>query len=121
MSMEFPNLEKRPVNEEKKENVAEKIPSQEEVLGVFKEFIGEAVFSDRRKQSDEKGLYLWEINVPTEDGGHTEYMYMRKGKHAVGGSSSETVIHVLFFDADDENIPISGYDVAKLVDGEWKL
>lgn len=99
----------------------ERIPSAEEVLALFEKLVGEAKFGERRKLEDEQGLYLWEIEIAQEDGGTTEYSYIRKGnykeKGLAGGSASETAIHVTYFD--NEGIPISGHSVAKLVDGEW--
>jgi hypothetical protein len=123
MSFEFPenNGETPKKTLENKAESIERIPTEAEVWAVLEKLIGEkeiSKFTDRRKESDEKGLYLWEIECPTEDG-HVEYMYIRKGSHPVGGSSSETVIHIAVFDTDE--FPINGTRVAELRDGEWSL
>jgi hypothetical protein len=107
-----------------KENLTEHIPTPEEVLGIFKQLIGEAAFEDRRKLEDEQGLYLWEIKLPEKKGnGSIEYSYIRKGNYRdrglPGGLSAETVIHIAFFDAG--GMPISGYSVAKLADDKWEI
>jgi hypothetical protein len=116
MSFEFiRNNNESPVVQtlENKAESIEKIPTEAEVREVLEKLIGKREmikFTDRRKESDEKGLYLWEIESPTEDG-HVEYMYIRKGIH--------TTIHIAFFDTDE--MPVSGTSVAELIDGKWKI
>lgn len=99
----------------------EHIPTQEEVLAIFEKFVGEAKYEEIRKLEDEQGLYLWEIKIAQEDGS-IEYSYIRKGNYKerglAGGSASETAIHITYFDNDE--IPISGHSVCKLIDGKWK-
>jgi hypothetical protein len=56
----------------------ESIPTSEEVLSVFQQLVEGQEYKERRKLSDEKGLYLWDIVVPNGDG-EIEYSYMRKG------------------------------------------
>jgi pimeloyl-ACP methyl ester carboxylesterase len=102
---------------EKAEKNIEHIPTQEEVLSIFRQLVGETEFRERRRLEDEQGLYLWEITIPTEDG-HTEYQYMRKGSHKEG-FDSVTSIYITFFD--NEEIPVSGHDVASFINGEWKV
>ncbi len=109
---------------EHKENLAEHIPTLEEVRTVFEQLIGEASFEVRRKLDDEQGLYLWEIKLPEKKGnGSIEYSYIRKGnykeKGLPGGSVAETAIHITFFDVD--GLPISGYSVAKLAGDKWEI
>jgi len=61
---------------------------------------------------------LWDIKILEEDG-HTEYLYMRKGRYSEGGQASDTAVHITFFDK--EGFPVSGHSVAKYIEGEWKL
>ena len=72
---------------------------------------------ESRRGEDENGLYFLETEVEGENG-KAEYTYMAKGEHPIGGSASETAIHVTYYDAD--GIPEGGRSVAKLVDGEWQ-
>lgn len=106
-------------SEIEKEN-HEHIPTAEEVLALFEKLVGEAKFIERRKLEDEQGLYLWEIEIAQEDGGTTEYSYIRKGNYRerglAGGSALETAIHIAYF---DDGMPISGHSVCKLTEGKW--
>jgi len=119
------NISKKPehASEEskiEKEN-PERILTAEEVLALLEKLAGEAKFSERRKLENEQGLYLWEIEIAQEDGGTTEYSYIRKGNYKerglAGGSALETAIHITYFD--NEGMPISGHSVSKLMDGKW--
>jgi hypothetical protein len=100
------------------EEKQESIPTSEDIQSVFEELLEGKEYETRRKLEDEQGLYLWEIEISEEDG-HTEYLYMRKGRYEEGGQASDTAIHIAFFDEDD--FPISGSSVAKYMEGEWKL
>jgi len=119
------NISKKSENESEEPKVEkespERIPTPEEVLALFEKLVGEAKFGERRRLEDEQGLYLWEIEITQEDGGTTEYSYIRKGNYKerglAGGSASETAIHVTYFD--NEGVPISGHSVSKLIDGKW--
>ena len=95
----------------------EPIPTPEEVHSIFERLVGEKKFVELRKLEDSRGLYLWEISI-FEEGGNTEYSYMRKGQYKEG-STMETVVSVVFLDS--ENMSVSGHSVAKLIDGNWKL
>jgi len=114
----FGEIPARPVIEKEK---LEHLPTSEEVLELFEKLVGEVKFSERRKLEDEQGLYLWEIEIVQEDGGTTEYSYIRKGNYKerglAGGSASETAIHVTYFD--DQGVPISGHSTCKLIDDKW--
>jgi hypothetical protein len=105
------------------EEMSEHIPTSEEVFFLFEKLVketGENKYEDVRKLEDERGLYLWEIKITQKDGS-VEYSYIRKGNYKerglAGGSSSETAIHVTYFDND--GIPISGHSVSKLIDDKW--
>jgi len=102
----------------KQKEESESIPTSEDIKFVFEKLLEGKEYKTRRKLEDEQGLYLWEIEIPEEDG-HTEYLYMRKGRHEEGGQASDTAIHIAFFDKND--FPVSGYSVAKYIEKEWKL
>ena len=75
-------------------------------------------YEDIRKLEDEKGLYLWDIIVISEEDGSTEYTYMRAGRYPEGEASA-TAIHVTFFN--EAGDAIGGHSVAKYIEGERKL
>jgi len=102
----------------KQKEELESIPTSEDIKFVFEKLLEGKEYKTRRKLEDEQGLYLWEIEIPEEDG-HTEYLYMRKGRYEEGGQASDTAIHIAFFDKND--FPVSGYSVAKYIEKEWKL
>jgi len=92
-----------------------------QVILFFEKLAGEAGFVETRKLKDEQGLYLWEIKIAQEDGGTTEYSYIRKGDYKKrgldGDSASETAIHAVYFD--NGGVPISGQSVLKLINDKW--
>lgn len=106
---------------ENQSETPERIPSKEEVLALIKNLAGGKELSERRILEDEQGVYVWELEVKTDEG-MTEYGYMRKGPHRQSenhGGALTTAIHATLFDAD--GMPYSGGNVAELVDGEWKF
>jgi len=92
------------------------IPTEAEVEACFSVLLEGREHMDRRKLRDEKGLYLWEIIIPTVDGS-MEYAYMRKGRY-VGMSAAETAIQIYYFDAD--GMPTGGDTAAKFIDSQWR-
>jgi hypothetical protein len=95
----------------------EHIPSAEEVHAELKEIIGQE-YTEVRKIEDEQGLIILEVVVPGENEGDTnEYAYMRKGKYQ-GSGITETNIHVTYYSGGQ---PISGTNVARYIDGKWKI
>lgn len=107
-------------------NQIEHIPTPEEIRSLFEQLVGEKEYEEVQKLEDEQGLYLWEIAITGEDGDRIEYAYMRKGLHNskmsdpyISMSDPYTSIHVYFYNS--EGVPTSGYTVAKLVNGTWKL
>ncbi|MFH2013355.1 MAG: hypothetical protein ABIJ17_00045 [Patescibacteria group bacterium] len=108
-------ITERPV---KQEEGLESIPTSEDVQLVFEKLLEGKEYETIRKLEDEQGLYLWDIKIFEEDG-HTEYLYMRKGRYVEGGQASNTAIHIAFFD--EEDFPVGGSSVAKYIGGEWKL
>ncbi|HEX3099476.1 MAG TPA: hypothetical protein VHQ41_00705 [Patescibacteria group bacterium] len=99
------------------EQETEFIPSPEEVASVFKE-LGLENYTETRKLEDEKGLYLWEVEVPGEtENTVKEYSYMRKGKYGKMGIT-DTEIHVTSY---EDGIPHTGTSAAKYEDGKWRI
>lgn len=73
-----------------------------------------------RELSDEKGVYLREVELKGEkEGETTEYQYMRKGTHGNQNASAETMISVIYY---EDGVPVGGDRVAVLdeMTGEWK-
>ncbi len=102
--------------QEAKEVGAERFPTQEEVLEKFREvFSGE--FKERRLQTDEKGLKVWEVEIADkETGGTIEYCYTR-GHGEPHQATYITSIQSTVFD--DTGMPYGGGEVMRLVDGLW--
>lgn len=64
----------------------ESIPTLEDVLSVIEQVLDGAGYEIKRQLEDEQGLlYLLEIKVTGKDE-DIEYLYMRKGRYAVGGA-----------------------------------
>ncbi|MDB5236908.1 MAG: hypothetical protein JWL88_10 [Parcubacteria group bacterium] len=103
------------------ENEAEKIPSRESVLAAMETYVGEGA-TISKELSDDKGLYLLEMETTGENEGDvTRYEYVRKGKHASGHDYSgiDTKITVVYYEND---IAVFADQIAKLdvETGEWK-
>ncbi len=100
------------------ESKKEAIPSEEEILSILENLTEGKEFVELRKKEDKEGIYLWEIKLKETDseGGTTEYTYGRAG-HYPENKSSETAVHIAFFDKD--GFPVGGHSVAKYRDGEW--
>jgi len=99
------------------EDTGEIIPTASSIETVFTTLLGDREHRQRRKESDEYGVYLWEEEFALEDGGSAEFAYMRKGRHKVGGGAISTKIYVYFFDTD--GMPEGGDDLAEFVKGIW--
>ncbi|KKS39028.1 MAG: hypothetical protein UV01_C0001G0104 [Parcubacteria group bacterium GW2011_GWA2_42_14] len=99
------------------ESGPEHVPAMEEVRSVFERLLKNAEFEQVRTREDGKGLYLWNIKI-AEEGGYTEYFYMRKGRYPEG-QASRTAIHGAFFDAD--GMPVATRSVAHFENGAWKI
>jgi hypothetical protein len=96
----------------------ENIPSERGLVETFNILRGERSCRERRKHSDEKGVYLWELEFKIE-GGTAEFGYMREGKYDIGGSAAATKIFITYFDED--GMPEGGTDVAEYKEGEWLI
>jgi hypothetical protein len=102
----------------KAEESPERILSSEEVLAAISEHAEGYTLS--RELSDEKGVYLREVEVAGDKEGEvTEYQYMRKGTHANHNESDQTAISVIYY---QDGVPVGGQRIATFNDetGEWK-
>lgn len=100
------------------ESKEEKILSSQEVLDVLSLFV--EGYTLGRELSDERGVYLREVELEGEKVGETiEYQYMRKGNHGKQNASTETAISAIYY---DDGIPVGGKRVAILNEetGEWE-
>jgi len=114
-----PEEEREEIKPEMEEEIEkpEFIPTPEDIKFVFEELLKVENYETIRQLEDEQGLYLWDIKISEEDG-YIEYSYTRKGIYPEV-RASDIAIHLTFFNKED--FPISGYSVAKYIDGEWKL
>lgn len=102
----------------KVESSSERILSKEMVVQALERYAGKDTVPVC-ELSDEKGLYLLEVEKPGEAAGETtQYYYIRKGRHGNHNESSETKIAVTYY---QDETPISGHDIATLDEetGEW--
>lgn len=107
-------MEKFPSNTP--ERSPEKILSSQEVLEILSQYA--EGYTDGRELSDDKGVYLREVEVPGEkDGEVTEYQYMRKGSHG-RNQSDVTAISTIYY---QDGIPVGGERIAVFSEetGEW--
>ncbi len=101
MSMEGPG----PSRQEKS---VESIPTKEEVLLEIAKYCENPTV--KRELSDEKGVYLLEVEIPgAKPGETTEYIYQRKGEFPNGSKAEDTIINVAYF---EDGIPVGGESVA---------
>jgi len=99
------------------ETRAETAPTLEEIVAVFEKLTGSKEYTEIRRLEDERGIYLWEISVATENG-HTEYEYNRAGLNPNPKSKGfQTAVYAVFYGKD--GMPISGSSVAKLINNKW--
>ncbi len=107
--------EKGPGHEEKQKNIetaAEHLPNEAEVREIFNKLI-DGAFVERRKIADEKGLYLWEVEIPGKLSGETtEYAYRRD----LQGKTNYNGITITNF---EDGMPVGGKNVADFIDGKW--
>ena len=95
----------------------ERILSKEEVLEKISRFAENSTIT--RELSDEQGLCILETKVEgTKPGEHSEYRYIRKGKHGKSESSA-TVIHVVYY---EDETPVGGHNCSDYnhETGEWE-
>lgn len=104
--MEGRNFEKAP----------ERFPDKEEVMEVIGRLAEGAQIT--RELSDEKGLYLLEVELPGEKPGEIiEYAYARKGESPGHENVSETAIHITYY---QDGVPTDGHKVMAFLGGQWR-
>jgi hypothetical protein len=92
------NIEKKP----------EKILTSAEVLEAISQHAEGFILS--RELSDDKGVYLREVEVIGQNEGEiTEYQYMRKGVHSNNNASDVTAISRIYY---QDGMPVGGERVA---------
>lgn len=96
------------------ENRAERVLSEREILNEFDEIIG-GNYKIVKNCEDENGLYILEARTTDEVGDIVQYNYIRTGSYPEG-SSTETVIDVVFYMGD---MPVGGHPVKKYKEGVW--
>lgn len=97
----------------------ERIPTKGEVMEVISRFAENAVLV--RELSDEKGLYLLEVKVENKESTEsTLYRYARRGEYPDHNDSSETIIHVAYYEGE---VAVGGHDVAvyNSETNEWEV
>ncbi len=96
------------------ENFEERILTAKEVLDQFNEIITED-YQIYRSLENKDGLYLLEVGITDAEGELILYTYIRAGFYPEG-SSTETVIRVVFF---QRGIPAHGNLIKKYKKGVW--
>lgn len=94
---------------------SETAPTPEEIKDVFERLTRSGRYTEMRRLEDERGIYLWEISIETEDG-HTEYEYNRAGPNPKG-KGLQTAVYATYYRND--GMPISGASVAELRNNVW--
>jgi hypothetical protein len=93
----------------RQEKTLEYLPAKEEVLLEIAKYCENPTV--KRELSDERGLYLLEVEIPGDKPGETtEYIYQRKGKAPNGTAPLETVIDITYF---VDGVPLGGHSVAE--------
>jgi len=98
-------------------NLEEEVHTRDEIMAVLNQQLEGKDYGVGRELSDEQGLYLLEIVIPTEDGS-VEYSYMRKRRYPQG-QAAISAIHVAFYDK--EGSPVGGSSIARWKNREWNL
>jgi len=93
---------------------AERVLSEREVLNEFDEII-KGEYEIINNYEDENGLYILEARTTDEAGDTVQYNYIRMGSYPEG-SSTETVIDIVFFIGD---MPVGGHPIKKYKEGVW--
>jgi hypothetical protein len=111
-------MEKFPKHDSKVENKSEKILTSQEISAVISQYAENHIPS--RELSDEKGIYLKEVEVKGEKEGEiTVYQYMRKGNHSNHNESDVAAISCIFY---QDGVPVGGDRIAKFNEdiGTWE-
>ncbi len=92
------------------------IPTEAEIYQFFLELSEGKQFVEVRKFRDDKGIYLWDIEV--RNGAETkEYSYVRTGSHPHPvGKIVQTAIHYTWY---TDGMPKYGQSVKELRENKW--
>jgi len=101
-------------NMHKNENFEARILTEREVLDQFDEILTED-YKIYRSLENKDGLYLLEVGIKDAEDELILYTYIRAGSYPEG-SSTETVIEVVFFLGD---MPVGGNSIKKYKKGVW--
>jgi len=101
-------------NMHKNENFEARILTEREVLDQFDEILTEG-YKIYRSLENKDGLYLLEVGIKDAEDELILYTYIRAGSYPEG-SSTETVIEVVFFLGD---MPVGGNSIKKYKKGVW--
>ena len=103
----------------------EKIPSKEAVLSVIAQAFEGKEPKVHRELFDGKGLVLLEARKETAPGEVTEYRYMRRGTHGMGGAEKQNAsasndIQIAYY---QDDIPVGGttYAIYNEETGTWRV
>lgn len=102
------------MNEKIPSSSVEKIHNEREILNLLESII-QGEYEILRSLEDEDGLYILEVKTTDESGDTVMYSYIRAGKYPEG-SSTETVIDVIFYDGD---MQVGGHPITKYKEGKW--
>ncbi len=101
----------------------EQFPSQEEIKSVFEVLLQGREYKELRVLKNEKGVYLYEIEVASENGEKIEYNYQKatydyRDESLPPGGRFSASIHTVNYDT--EGMPYGGECVANYLDGKWE-
>jgi hypothetical protein len=107
---------------EQKEDI-EKFPSKEEIKSVFEVIVKGGEYKELRILTNEKGIYIYEIEIALENGEKIEYNYQKatnnyRDSSLPSGGRFSASIHRTDYDAD--GMPCGGECVANYLDGTWE-
>ncbi|MEN9582507.1 MAG: hypothetical protein RL641_461 [Candidatus Parcubacteria bacterium] len=97
-------------------------PLQENIKSTFDRLLGGKQYSELRINSDEEGVWRYEIEVALENGEKVEYLYQKATKDSKGKTVPSTAeypasIHATSYDS--SGMPIGGECVSNFLEGEW--
>ena len=101
------------------ESGKERIPTKEELLGIFEKFAEGKSFEVTKDIEDEKGVRILEIKLQelNERGETVEYAYRRDGSF---NDRNERIPCIDIYLTDSDGVPTAD-NIAKCIDGEWRF
>ncbi len=101
---------------EKKETSAERIPTREEILGLFEQLANGKELKETRALEDELGPYLIEAETPGDAPGETTELSYKRGGEFKECAAITSTIELIYY---EDGMPVGGKVIADLVNGEW--